>query len=75
MQLNYRIMEAEAIHRIPLLKNLRTQTYLLSTNGKGQKVPNKAMIAHLPKNAEERGYNCCATMTGGELHIMGIFYR
>ena len=34
-----------------LLKYLKTQIYLLSTNGNKQKVPNKAVVAHLLKNS------------------------
>ena len=36
-----------------LLKNLKTDIYALSTNGNGQRVPNKAVVAHLLKNAPE----------------------
>ena len=34
-----------------LLRKLQAKNYLLSTNGKGQKVPNKTVIAHLLKSA------------------------
>lgn len=36
-----------------LLKNLKTEIYMLSTNGNKQMVPNKAVVAHLLKNAPE----------------------
>ena len=50
-----------------LLKKLKTEIYALSTNGNGQRVPNKAVVAHLLKNAPEHngfflnfGYNSIA---------------
>lgn len=36
-----------------ILNKIRTNNYLLSTNGKEQKVPNKAVIAHLLKCAQK----------------------
>lgn len=36
-----------------LLKKLKTNNYLISTNGKGQKVPSKVVIAHLLKNHDD----------------------
>lgn len=40
-----------------LLKIVKTQNYLLSTNGHNKKVPSKVMIAHLLKNAKEKNVN------------------
>lgn len=36
-----------------ILKKLKTRNYLLSTNGNAQKVPNKAVIAHILKNVDK----------------------
>lgn len=41
----------------PLLRTIKTNNYLLSTNGHHKKVPNKVVISHLLKNASEKGVN------------------
>jgi hypothetical protein len=41
----------------PLLKTIKTNNYLLSTNGHHKKVPNKVVLSHLLKNAGEKGIN------------------
>lgn len=41
----------------PLLKAIKTNNYLLSTNGHHKKVPNKVVLSHLLKNAGEKGIN------------------
>lgn len=40
-----------------LLKTIKTNNYLLSTNGHHKKVPNKVVLSHLLKNADEKGIN------------------
>ena len=40
-----------------LLKTIKTNNYLLSTNGHHKKVPNKVVLSHLLKNAIEKGIN------------------
>ena len=40
-----------------LLKTIKTNNYLLSTNGHHKKVPNKVVLSHLLKNATEKGIN------------------
>lgn len=40
-----------------LLKAIRTNNYLLSTNGHQKKVPNKVVLSHLLKNAGEKDIN------------------
>ena len=41
----------------PLLKTIKTNNYLLSTNGHHKKVPNKVVLSHLLKNAGEKDIN------------------
>ena len=40
-----------------LLKTIKTNNYLLSTNGHHKKVPNKVVLSHLVKNAGEKDVN------------------
>ena len=57
-----------------LIKNLETEAYMLSTNGHRQKVPNKATIAHLLKNAEGKKVCLFCNYDWWEIAYHGKFF-
>ncbi len=57
-----------------ILKKLITQNYLLSTNGNAQKVPNKAVIAHILKNAEKEPIQVLCNYDWWEIVYYGKYF-
>lgn len=57
-----------------LMKSLETNTYMLSTNGHGKKVPNKVAIAHLLKNAGEKKIRLFCNYDWWEIAYHGKFF-
>ena len=57
-----------------LLKNLKTGIYALSTNGNRQRVPNKAVVAHLLKNAPKHEVTLVCNYDWWETTYQGKYF-
>ena len=57
-----------------LLKKLKTEIYALSTNGNGQRVPNKAVVAHLLKNAPKHNVTLACNYDWWETTYYGKYF-
>lgn len=57
-----------------LLKSLKTEIYMLSTNGNKQKVPNKAVVAHLLKNTPKHEVTLACNYDWWETIYQGKYF-
>lgn len=57
-----------------LLKNLKTEIYMLSTNGNKKTVPNKVVVAHLLKNAHKHKVTLACNYDWWETAYQGKYF-